>query len=142
MSRSPEFESELSGTKDCHPHWSSMFEKPQNSAGHRGMQNYNLDLFCVSKCRWTGSGHKVLCNGSARNFFSGRDNSRVCLKILQFYILRCLYAPSYGEEEEDNDGFYEQLQLQSPMYHSVTCYWSLGIWMLKLEVISPGKRML
>ena len=109
----------------------------QNSAGHWGMQNYNLDLLCVSKCGWTGSGCKVSCKGSASNLFSGKDNSRVCLKILQFYILRYLYAPSYGAEEEDNDGFYEQLQLQSPASHSVTCYWSPG----KLEMISPGMRM-
>ena len=92
----------------------------QNSAGHRGMQNYNLDLPSVSKCRWTGSGRKVSCNGLASNLCSGKGNSRVCLKILQFYLLRCLCAPSYGAEEEDNDGFYEQLQLQSPTSHSVT----------------------
>ena len=41
-------------------------------------------------------------------------------KILQFYLLRCLCAPSCGAEEEDNDGFYEQLQLQSSTSHSVT----------------------
>ena len=35
-------------------------------------------------------------------------------------LLRCLCAPSCGVEEEDNDGFYEQLQLQSPTSHSVT----------------------
>lgn len=43
----------------------------QNSAGHWGMQNYNLDLLCVSKCRWTRSGRKVSCSGSA-NLFWGK----------------------------------------------------------------------
>ena len=46
----------------------SCSKNSQNSAGHRGMQNYNLDILCVSKCRWTGSGRKVSCSGSANVF--------------------------------------------------------------------------
>ena len=37
------------------------------------MQNYNLDLLCVSECRWTRSGRNVTRYGSII-LFSGKDN--------------------------------------------------------------------
>ena len=38
------------------------------------MQNCNLDLLCVSKCRWTRSGRELSCNVSA-NLFWGKENA-------------------------------------------------------------------
>ena len=42
----------------------SLLEKPPKTA-QGFMQNYNFDLLCVSKCRWTSSGREVSCCGSA-----------------------------------------------------------------------------
>ena len=52
----------------------TMFETSKTTQVIREMQNYNLDLLCVSECRWTGSGHKVTRDGSII-LFSGKDNT-------------------------------------------------------------------
>ena len=115
-----------------------MFETSKKAQVINEMQNYNLDLLCVSECRWTGSGRKVTRDGSTI-LFSGKDNghsngvaltanrqaarslmewepisdrlirARFSYNYCNLTILQC-YAPTNEAEEDVKDDFYEQLQ--------------------------------
>ena len=116
----------------------TMFETSKTAQVINEMQNYNLDLLCVSECRWTGSGRKVTRDGSII-LFSGKDNvhsngvalianrhaarslmewepisdrlirARFASNYCNLTILQC-YAPTNQAEEDIKDDFYEQLQ--------------------------------
>ena len=59
----------------------SLLEKPPKTV-QGFMQNYNLDLLCVSKCRWARSGREVSCNVSA-NLFWGKENAHTsCVALI------------------------------------------------------------
>lgn len=115
----------------------TMFETSKSAQVIKEMQNYNLNILCVSECRWTGSGRKVTCNGSII-LFSRKDDAhssgvalivnkqttksllewkplsdrliraRFASRYCKLTILQC-YAPTNKAEEDDKDDWYEQL---------------------------------
>ena len=111
----------------------TMFEISKTAQVINEMQNYNLDLLCVSECRWTGSGRKVTRDGSII-LFSGKDNvhsngvahiaNRHAARSLMEWepisdrLIRARFASNYSNltilqcyaEEDIKDDFYEQLQ--------------------------------
>ena len=65
--------------------------------------------------------------------------ARVCLKVLQFYILWCLYAPSYGTEDEGRTMMATANAVSKvPQHDMLLITRDLNA---KLEMITLGNRM-
>ena len=118
----------------------TMFETGKTAQVTKEMERYDLDIFGVSECRWTGTGRKRTGDGFTI-LFSGKENThasgvaliisrstektlielepvsdrviraRFHSKYCKLTILQC-YAPTNEAEDEVKDDWYEQLQYE------------------------------
>ena len=132
----------------------TMFETSKTAQVINEMQNYNLDLPCVSECRWTGSGRMVTRDGSII-LFSGKENvhsngvaliaNRHAVRSLMEWepisdrLIRAKFASNYCN--------LTILQCYAPTieaeakFHNMICYWKPETWMLRLGMITAGGRI-
>ena len=138
----------------------------QTALGTQEMHNYNLEHLFVSECGWTGSRRKVTQDGSTilfsvkdnayssgvtpyckqtssqisddaeGNHLRYTKKSRVYLKLLQFHHLAVLCLYQQRQRNRTKMTSMSNRKVPSPKSHIMKCYSSLGIWMLKMEVIT------